>query len=166
MKLLILPQIVAEEQSKFWTDKTSIISIVGPLEADAEFARNKNIDKIFRMYFNDLITDFKIDDEIMPAPVQSDFIGLKDFVDSLVCDTLVVHCGAGYSRSAAVAAAINEYLNLGYEIFSDKNFCPNITVYSCCLKEFGIAKTQDFYESLFTDDENEEKLDIYIDNER
>ena len=161
MKLLILPQVLAEQQSEYWNDKTSVISIVGPLEADAEFARNKNIDKIFRMYFNDLITDFKIDDDVMPAPVQSDFTGLKDFVDSLNCDTLVVHCGAGYSRSAAVAAAINEYLDLDYEIFNNKNYCPNITVYQCCMKELGIAKTKDYYEELF----NKETSDVIFDDE-
>ena len=125
-----------------------------------------NINGIFRMYFNDLITDFGKDKDFMPAPKQEDFAGLKKFVDNLDCELLVVHCGAGYSRSAAVAAAINDYLNLGYEIFGNPNYCPNLTVYSCCLQDFGIAKTQVFYENLFNDSENSQILDVVFDDER
>ncbi len=164
MEMKIMPQRIAEEISKDLDVKTSIISIVGRTEDDAVFSDNKNIDKIFRMRFPDCVTDMKFKGGILKAPMQEDFVGLKEFVDSLSCDMLIVHCGAGYSRSAAVAAAINDYLNLGYEIFGNPNYCPNPTVYKCCQNELGIAKTKDFYENLFANQEKEEMCDIVLDN--
>ena len=151
MKMIILPQLAAEEISKEINIKTSIISITGPDEDDVKFAKNENIDKIFRMRFNDIEHDLEMNGIKYQAPVQSDFTGLKAFVDNLDCELLVIHCGAGVSRSAAVGAAINEYLNLGYQIFNNPNFFPNMTVYSCCMEELGIAKTKEYYEKIFAE---------------
>ena len=49
------------------------------------------------------------------------------FVDNINCDELIIHCYAGISRSAAVAAAISEYLkiNLGSGIFNSLRACMN-----------------------------------------
>ena len=153
MELKILSQKIAEDMSKILDKKTSIISIVCPGENDAVFFDNKNIDKILRLYFNDCISDIKMQNTVLKAPTQDDFKGLKNFVDNLSCDLLIVHCGAGVSRSAAVAAAINDYLNLDYNIFENPNYSPNPTVYKCCQNELGIAKTKDFYKNLFSGDE-------------
>ncbi len=160
MELKILPQKMAENISKDLDVKTSIISIVGPYEDDAVFSDNKNIDKILRLYFNDCVADIKYKDDVLKAPIQEDFKGLKDFVDNLSCDLLIVHCGAGVSRSAAVGAAINDYLNLGYKIFGNPNYSPNPTVYKCCQNELGIAKTQSYYEELFANQNNFEDCDL------
>ena len=163
MELMILSQQQAEEMAPLLNIKTSIISITSPDDEDVKFQYNKNIDKIFRMKFHDIITDMKIE-PFIKAPRQEDFAGLKDFVDSLDCDLLIVHCAAGQSRSAAVGAAINEYLNLGYKIFGDTRFCPNHTVYKCCMKEFKIEKDRTYYEDLFTmHDKAMEYLDVPID---
>lgn len=56
---------------------------------------------------------------------------IRDFVEGIKnVDTLVVHCDAGVSRSAAVAAAIGKYLyNDDMFIFGRPRFCPNRTVY-------------------------------------
>jgi len=151
MKLLILPQVKAQQLVKEIEVKTSVISITTTFEDNVKFTPNSNVDKIFRIKVNDVerSTFTNGGETFVPAPTKSDFKGLKDFVDNLDCELLIVHCGAGYSRSAGVAAAINEYLNLGYDIFGDNNFCPNRAVYSCCLKELGTAKTQDYYDDLF-----------------
>ena len=161
MKLEIMSQRNAENISKYLTEKTSIISIVGLDEENAQFYKNPNIDKVFRMYFYDLESDFKASDKIYRAPIQSDFVGLKNFIDNLDCDLLIVHCGAGQSRSAGVAAAINEYLNLGYDIFGDKRYSPNGTVYKCCLNELGIAKSKDYFEEVFN---ASPQIDVYVSN--
>ncbi len=162
MKLKIMSQRNAENASKYLTEKTSIISIVGLDDENAHFFNNPNLDKIFRMRFYDLESDFKIDNVKYRAPIQSDFNGLKKFIDSLDCDTLIVHCGAGQSRSAGVAAAINEYLNLGYDIFGDKRYSPNGTVYKCCLNELGIAKSKDYFEEVFN---ASPQIDVYVSND-
>lgn len=162
MKVIILSEQNAIRLASIADMKTSIISIVGKDAENVHFPYNKNIDKIFRMNFHDLVTDFKIDDDVMPAPVQSDFTGLKNFIDNLDCKLLIVHCGAGQSRSAAVAAAISDYLNLNLEIFGNPKYSPNPTVYKCCLNEFGIAKTEEYYEDIF---KQNAFLDVDIDIE-
>ena len=147
MKMGVFSEFSAIEYSKTLKEKTNNISITSTLEDDVIFYNNKNITKIFRMKFNDIIND-DLDEGIM-APKQEDVKGLKEFVDNLDCDFLLVHCGAGVSRSAAIAAAINDYLKLGYDIFGDKSFSPNPTVYKIACKEFGIAKEKEYYEDIF-----------------
>lgn len=45
-------------------------------------------------------------------------------------DTVIVHCEAGISRSAGVAAAISKYLfNDDTAIFNNRQYCPNMTCY-------------------------------------
>lgn len=57
---------------------------------------------------------------------------------------LVVHCGAGVSRSAGVAAAISLAL-LGSDraFFQDGGKCPNITCYRRTLEAFGLTLGND-----------------------
>lgn len=54
--------------------------------------------------------------------------------------SLVVHCGAGVSRSAGVAAAISLAL-LGSDkaFFTDGGKCPNMTCYRRTLEAFGLT---------------------------
>ena len=45
-------------------------------------------------------------------------------------DTIIVHCEAGISRSAGVAAAISKYFfNDDTAIFNNRQYCPNMTCY-------------------------------------
>ena len=54
----------------------------------------------------------------------------KDHIDILICQ-----CRWGYSRSAAVAAAVREYFfQSGMEIFSDEEYYPNLYVFRETLK--------------------------------
>lgn len=70
-------------------------------------------------------------------------------------DTLVVHCTAGKSRSAAVAAAIHDAT--GWEItnaknsdvFSDGAFSPNMHVYRLVRRAFGMEISQEECEALW-----------------
>jgi len=51
--------------------------------------------------------------------------------------SIVVHCTAGKSRSAAVAAALHKILNGSDEpIFSNKRYSPNMRVYRMVLEEW------------------------------
>lgn len=128
MRLEILSERKMKEVAKYYAMPFAIISITCPDKPNVEFADNQMLLKILNLKFND--TD--IDKPDIPAPTPHDFVKLKDFVDWLSkteCYCLFVHCGAGISRSAAVGAAINDYLHLGYQIFGQQKFEPNMKVY-------------------------------------
>ena len=99
------------------------------------------------MKFNDLDKDL----DCMKAPILEDFKGLKKFLDDNITavEQILVHCGAGYSRSPGCALAIAEYLNIENDIRDNKNFNPNLLVYKLAKQELGIDKDKNFYEDLF-----------------
>lgn len=148
MRLYIASEKKAIADSKKYNQNTAIISITEPNQEDVVFAENPFIKALFRMKFYDIEREYG---KVKPAQ-QSDFKGLKEFVDSLSelnIKQLVVHCAAGISRSAAVAAAINEYANLGKHIWDCPSYFPNGHVYKLACRELGIGRTQEDYETLF-----------------
>ena len=102
MKVLVLSELQAIETVKHLNVSTSIISITCPLDDFVEFEKNSFLRDVFRMQFNDIEVCFKDFD----IPKQNDFDGLKDFIDNLNCELLIIHCYAGVSRSAGVAGAV------------------------------------------------------------
>lgn len=149
MLLTICSEQQAIEIARNTKRNTAIVSITCPEDFDVEFADNKYITSIFRMKFNDVDTD-KLPN--IPPPKYTDFFGLKDFADNLCCEELVVHCGAGISRSAAVAAALNDYLRLGYRIFGEEKYHPNALVYKYACVELGIIPNRasnDYFRGVF-----------------
>lgn len=111
-----------------------IISICSRHGMNAEFARNKNILDVCRLRFDDVEFDLSID--------ELDCQRLVDFVDKYRRDhlDLYIHCRQGYSRSAAVGAAIMLY-EYGDDspVFSDYSKCPNMWVYRHLLEAFNIT---------------------------
>jgi predicted protein tyrosine phosphatase len=60
-------------------------------------------------------------------------------------NNLIVHCEAGVSRSAGVAAAIQKYLTGDdTSIFSDKRYYPNMTCYRYVLEAFGLHISKEY----------------------
>lgn len=131
MKILIMSEMAAVEYIKQTKEYVSIISITSTLEDDVVFKHNGTLKNIFRMKFNDVLSTT----DGFDAPKQKDFSGLKKFVDNLSCDVLVVHCFAGVSRSAAVAAAIMDYLKIEHDLFNSNEYEPNKLVYKLAKKE-------------------------------
>ena len=80
------------------------------------------------------------DDEEKPhqlAMTKEDATKVADFVNKYksVVDCMVVHCEAGRSRSAGVAAAIMKYLNGDdMSIFNNGKYVPNMTCYRYTLE--------------------------------
>ena len=151
--------VMSEEEAMRYAENVSvpcgIISITTLSEGEISFAENQNIKEIFHMHFNDLDADLKTDARFFKAPVQEDMNGLHEVVDRMFdmdLHEIVVHCAAGISRSAAVAQAISDYKNLGYQFYNDGMHIPNGLVYSLCLNEFGIGKDEEYYEKVFGND--------------
>ena len=116
---------------------TSVISITSTEEDDLEFSGNTNIRSVLHLKFNDLTEEY---DEYgmpygRPLPKQKDFDGLREFVDALDCDHLIVHCWEGVSRSAAVAQAIYEFRGGTDTVRAEQPGRPNPLVYTLARRE-------------------------------
>ena len=121
---------------------TSVISISSPEEADPEFPDNPKLISVLFLHFNDLFREY--DEEGFPygrpLPKREDFRGLKEFVSSLSCERLLIHCFEGTSRSAAVAAAVYAFRGYTDDLLSRQPFAPNPLVYSLVCEELGIPE--------------------------
>ena len=70
---------------------------------------------------------------------EEDALNIYSFVTSVAesYDTLIVHCEAGVSRSAGVAAAIMKAINGDdWDVFSNPKYVPNMTCYRTVLNTF------------------------------
>ena len=132
--------------------KCVVISITDPGQSLADIHTGGAVYDIFRMSFYDLETDVKFLRGFYPCATIGDLRGLRTFVDKWRdVDVLIVHCAAGISRSAAVAAAIEQYLGLEDTIRSHFFYHPNGHVFKLCLDEFGLTKSEEYYSSVFVD---------------
>lgn len=129
MKIMVMSQNMAILYSKKVQEPTIIISITSKDQENALFPNNPNIIDICRLSFNDLDRDI---DEYK-APILSDFDGLKEFIDKYPNTNILVHCGAGVSRSPAVAMAIGDYLGIDTGINTSNQYDPNRLVYRLAL---------------------------------
>ena len=151
MKVVIFnrDQIEAYAQGDF-AAHTALISIT---DAGWHFSRLENKPEfLLQLAFDDVDNDVFID-EIGRAPTDDErrrieaeyhmltdeqadeiadfFLHVKDRADLLICQ-----CEHGQSRSAAVAAAVIEYLDKsGIEIFADDNYYPNKMVFKKVLRQ-------------------------------
>lgn len=140
-KIRIMGEMEAIRYSKTVNKTTAIISIVSKIEKPVNFHNNENICDVFRLFINDLYCDLK-DETIVEgaglAPIQSDFNGLKEFVDKHKDVEIVIHCAAGVSRSAGVGLAVAQYLehyDIQDYILNSGNFDANLHCYKLALNE-------------------------------
>ena len=110
---------------------------------------NKNLGGIF--YIKGL--DFDIgEDKIEKRYVsEEEFVGLKNFIDNLdgKVSALIVCCGGGISRSAGVAEAISEYLNINLNLWEISRFHPNILYYLRACDVLGVPYSKEKLIELF-----------------
>lgn len=131
--------------------KSVIISIVSKGENSVIFPNNNNIVDIFRLYINDLDKD--VDGH--KAPIQQDFDGLKEFIDKYKDCDFIIHCGAGVSRSPAVAIAIGEYLGQDTREIQERSI-PNRLVYRLVMYEL----TRYVIGSAFLANDSDESIEL------
>lgn len=126
-----------------YTDYSSdkaIISISTPGDEKAEFDRNnKTIKDILYLDFYDISYNSQEIFKGYEPMSDEDAVKIRDFVLKWKdeADTLWVHCDAGISRSAGVAAGILEALGKDNSyIFESKMYFPNLLCYRKTLNAF------------------------------
>jgi len=140
VKIIVCGQQDASKLAAETKIKTSIISITSKGQKDVIFPDNPNILSILHLKINDLIKEY--DKEGLPyggpLPEQEDLSGLKEFVDTLSCECLIIHCWEGISRSAAIARAVYEYRGGIDDVQTMNRVFPNNLVYDLACRELGI----------------------------
>lgn len=129
----------------------AIISITTPGDPEADVVQNDMTVSVLRLSFNDLDKE--------PGPGTIKFLGgvyrlfdrkdaglIKEFIieHALPSYTVMVHCDAGISRSAAVAAALSKVYNgddfeffTGGSMYGAPHYAPNMLVYKTLLEAYG-----------------------------
>ena len=137
MEVIIKNRIQAQKDSfQTLSGTVAIISINTPGDEPNRFAENSYIKGILYLSFND------IEEEWEPGTFMSDDDAekIKNFIDCCMRDAiecLWVHCDAGVSRSAGVAAAILKHISgSDSAIFDNPNYFPNMHCYRLVLDAF------------------------------
>ncbi|NLB80702.1 MAG: hypothetical protein GX800_03590 [Clostridiaceae bacterium] len=123
-----------------WNSGTALISI-GDTDAPNPMLEHKP-EWILRLVFDDVYLEDE-DEEIDPKFFALFNDNIAERIVNFVCqhknniETLICQCEHGQSRSAAVAAAVSQYINdESAEFFSDERYCPNKTVFYKILHKF------------------------------
>lgn len=184
MKIKVLSREKAEIEVHNINEPTLIISIRDFKDPDkAKISiKNENIKGIVFLNFDDV----EDNDKFYSCMTDEDAKKICDAVNEMkdIVTQIIVHCEAGVSRSAGVAAAIGKFLNDDdMFIFGAPRFSPNITCYRKVLNTFmcddvpldlgkikfsndvfskGLvyARTQKEFEELFFN--NEEELNKWV----
>lgn len=136
-----------EFSSTDFQEKTIIISInevFGPLAA---FDRhNPNLVDVLSLRFSDVESDEP--DHMAEEDAKQVIQFINKYINSV--DQIVVHCGAGISRSAGVAAALMLIINGDDSlIFDNPKFCPNRCCYRTVLNTFFGSYSEEAIEEKF-----------------
>jgi protein tyrosine phosphatase len=114
-------------------NKCIIVSINDTFVDANEFNNNPNIKGVCSLFFND------VEGNGIGHMVREDADRIIEFVNRHVnnVDEIIVHCGAGVSRSAGVCAALMLILNGNDSaIFNNGKFCPNMHCYRLVLESY------------------------------
>ena len=124
----------AVKASYHLSGKTAIISINNVADAmyPARFNHCEELVDVLSLFFDDVLR------EESGAMTKEDAVKIKDFLKKVLpnIEYLIVHCSAGVSRSAGVAAAIMKVVtgsDMG--IFDNPKYRPNNHCYRTTLNE-------------------------------
>lgn len=114
-------------------DKPTIVISISNSDGEKPRALKKNLENVVEklyLFFDDVDTA----DTYLQEFQKDDAKSILDFVGRNMssCDNIFVHCCAGISRSAGVAAALSKILNRNDEYYF-KRYCPNMLVYRTIL---------------------------------
>ena len=112
---------------------TVIISITDVSSNDVVFARNSRIKDVLRMKFDDECGGHINEMSVEQAQKIAEFVRKWESRISQI----IVHCEAGVSRSAGVAAAIMKYIaDDDISVFENPEYIPNMTCYRKVMEVF------------------------------
>jgi predicted protein tyrosine phosphatase len=136
MKVIVLSREQARQYALEPHGEKSIVVSINDLEnSPNDIAANANgngIDAVKWFFFDDVEAGHGVINFIQAREIAQFVLDFKDRVD-----LIIVHCGAGVSRSAGCAAAILKALNgSDDEIFGNEAYRPNMKVYRTVLGEF------------------------------
>lgn len=139
IKILSRTKAVKLSYTDFEKDKV-IISIRDPWAEKAQFNDgNSSIKEILYLSFYDISEETKDIFDGYSSMSPDDALKIAHFVNKWKdkVDTIWVHCEVGVSRSAGIAMAIMEYLNLDLApIFENPIYCPNMLCYELTNQAF------------------------------
>lgn len=133
-KIVVMNRELAKKYS-FRTDipKTIIISISDANQAANIFYPNDNIVDVLRLNFDDVDTNSK--NAMQPSTAKIIISFVNRYINDI--DQIVVHCGAGISRSAGIAAALMFIINGDDRtIFENGRYHPNMLCYKLMLNAY------------------------------
>lgn len=136
MKITVFSRYEIEAIYDKITEPCIIISIYCPTDTPARIEKTEFVKDILFLAFDDVEEDRTYGCKPMS---KEDGVLVRDFVEKFKNEVneIIVHCDAGVSRSAGVAAAIGKYLN-GDDmfIFGRPRYSPNLTCYRNTLNAF------------------------------
>ena len=139
IKILSRTKAVKLSYTDFANDKV-IISIKDPWVDNAHFNRNNSsIKEILYLSFYDISEETKDIFDGYSSMSPDDARKIAHFVNKWKdkVDTIWVHCEVGVSRSAGIAMAIMEYLNMDLTpIFENPIYFPNMLCYKLTHQAF------------------------------
>lgn len=111
-------------------ERSAVISISTPNEkynGNIHSSIYNGISGVLRLWFDDVESG-------QDCIQKEDAEKIKRFVEAHKEDQIIVHCDAGISRSAGIAAALMKYYN-GDDtpIFDNPRYCPNMLCYRTML---------------------------------
>jgi predicted protein tyrosine phosphatase len=130
MRFLVYSRLQAERLDL--REPHAVISIREPGSRMPVIPENEFCRGVLRLSFHDLLRVVDSTDEPFTAEHAEQIL---EFVDRVAGDgvTLVVHCEAGISRSAGVAAALSRSF-LGADASFFENYIPNSLIYGMLLE--------------------------------
>lgn len=133
MNFKVMSKSDAQAYSALIEERAIIISITDVSDSDATFFINPNIRDILRLKFDDVESDTPNHISREQAKRIIEFV--SQHINDI--DLILVHCGAGISRSAGVCAALMLIINGNdRDIFECSKYCPNRTCYRYVLDAY------------------------------
>jgi len=123
-----------EDVSKYISDKDPIlISVISSWDTSPVLVPKGVYKNYLRLCFDDI--DMQMKGCVLFE--EEDARKIVNFVLANPTEEIVAHCDMGISRSAGIIAAIKKHLTgNSTEIFTNKQYFPNMRVYNLILKAF------------------------------
>lgn len=140
MEVLVMSQFDAEQYATYAHNEQSVIVSItscGMNEAFIIPTKISGILDVLNLHFNDTDSKAEVDGGITEKDAFEICNFINKYKDTPILDRIIVHCEAGQSRSAGVAAAIMKYLNNDDSpIFNSNRYHPNMLCYRTVLNGF------------------------------